>query len=141
MTSWARAAAYMPTPNALIIATMAPSMMPITSRAWFSVHSSDASALGAPGGIGTWRAPVPRMNTHSAATTRPIATTTSVAIRSRISPGSVESSQSSQPGLRLIDGGTRRTSGEGDACRIESAVTCAPEERYSRLLSLAYEIL
>ena len=105
--SWARALAYMPTPNPLIIARIAPSMMPITSRAWFSVHSSAAAAAGVPCGIGACRAPVTRMKIHSANTTTPIATTTSVAIRSRISPGSVESSQSSQAGLRLIVGGTR----------------------------------
>ena len=36
-------------PNPLIIARIAPSIIPITSSAWFSVHSSAAAAAGARG--------------------------------------------------------------------------------------------
>ena len=110
VTSWLRASAYMLMPNPLIIARIAPSMTPITSSAWFSVHSSAASAAGAWAGIGVCSAPVARTKIHSAATTMPIATTTSVAIRSRISPGSVESSQSSSARQRLFCCGAGRSS-------------------------------
>ncbi len=90
----------MPTPNPPIIAMIAPSIIAITMSAWFSIHSSAAVAAGAFGGIGTWRAPVARTKSHSAASTTPIASTISMAIRSRSCPGSVASSQSSQAGRR-----------------------------------------
>ena len=88
----------MPTPNPPTSARIAPSIIAITRRAWFSIHSSAAVAAGAFGGIGTWRAPVARTKSHSAASTTPIVRTTSMAIRSRNCPGSVASSQS-EPGL------------------------------------------
>ena len=139
--SWLRALAYMLMPNPLIIARIAPSMTPITSSAWFSVHSSAASAAGASAGIGVCSAPVARTKIHSAATTMPIATTTSVAIRSRISPGSVESSQSSHARQRLFCCGAGRSSWGSAAERcIESAVTGGPKNESPSVISLPYEV-
>src|SRR5580693_2870834 len=121
----------MPTPNPPISARIAPSINAITVRAWFSIHSCAAAAAGAFGGIGTWRAPVARTNTHSATRTTPIATTTSRAIRSRNCPGSVASSQSSQAGRRRGAGGGGSSSyGCASAPdRRECAVTGARKER------------
>ncbi len=90
------------TPNPLIIAMIAPNIMAITSSAWFSMKSCAASAADALAGIGVCRAPVPRTKNHSAASTTPMVTVISVAIRSRISPGSVPSSQFSHAHLRWI---------------------------------------
>ena len=95
----------MPMPNPPISARIAPSIIAITVRAWFSIHSSAAGPAGVRGGIGTCRAPVTRTKSHSAARTTPIANTTSVAIRSRSCPGSVASSQSSQAARRRGGGG------------------------------------
>ena len=107
MESWPRHVPNMLTPKPLIIARIAPSIIAITMRAWFSIHSCPATAAGALAGIGTWRAPVARTNSHSAASTTPIVTTISTAVRSRSCPGSVASSQSSQAG--------RRRSGRGSS--------------------------